>query len=320
MPRHNDLDLDLYRLTVRDAELLLPFMGERIRNDEQIVEVLKAACDGHADYHQETSKANYIWGLRNFTELPSEVYPRAKVFAVALAKATKDRDGVVFMPQTLEVGTSVAAPPTAEVAMLVFQMTRHLVAVEYKSTVTYGQGWLRALHEVLRRAADQLHFTSTLQLQAKPTKFEILKSFRSFDTLTRLRVQLLLPNPDLSRLTKNLYEELRKGGIREYLADMRNPSGLSKEEQTLPHAAAAMAEDGYKKGEVLLEGIRQGRRETVRTGTRPARMKMDGIKNFVRGLSATARTKEGQNITDSILKEIDRVADADEENELAHET
>jgi hypothetical protein len=100
VPRHNDLDLDLYRLTVRDAELLLPFMGERIRNDEQIVEVLKTACDGHADYHQETSKANYIWGLRNFTELPSEIYPTAKVFAVALAKATKDRDAVVPVGNT----------------------------------------------------------------------------------------------------------------------------------------------------------------------------------------------------------------------------
>jgi hypothetical protein len=73
-----------------------------------------------------------------------------------------------------------------------------------------------------------------------------------------------------------------------------------------------MAEDGYKKGEVLMEGIREGRRETVKTGTRPARGKVEGIKDFVRGQATTARTQEGRIITDAILKEIDRVSDEPE--------
>jgi hypothetical protein len=70
-----------------------------------------------------------------------------------------------------------------------------------------------------------------------------------------------------------------------------------------------MAEDGYKRGEVVMEGITGGRRETVKTGTSPARGKVEGIKDFVRGQATTTRTQEGKIITDAILKEIDRVSD-----------
>lgn len=309
MPRHNDFNFDLYRLTIRDAESLLPFMGELIRTDDQIVDVLRTACGAELDFRQETSGAIYVWGLRDFTELPSEDYPNTKAIAVTLAKATIEKEGVIFTPITVQLGTSVAQPPPASVVTLVFQMTRHLVAVEFKSAVTSGQGWLHALHDILRRAASQRNFTSTIELQTKPRRSEILKTFVSFQRLTRIRVELLLPNPELSRLTQGLYDELQNGGIREYIADMRNPGGLSQREQTLPHAAAAMAEDGYKKGEVLMEGIREGRKEAVKTGTRPARGKVEGIKDFVRGQATTARTQEGRIITDSILKEIDRVSD-----------
>ncbi len=283
MPRHNDFNFDLYRMTIRDDESLLPFMGNRIRPDEEIIQVLKAACTGQLDFRREAANATYAWGLRDFTELPSEDYRETRTVAVTLAKATIEIDGVIFMPDTVEMGTSVAQPPPAHVVSLIFQMTRHLVAVEIKSTA--------------------------IELQTKPQKSEILATFASFQRLTRIKVQLVLPNPELSRLTEALFNELRAGGIREYLADMRNPSGLNQEEQTLPHAAAAMAEDGYKKGEVLMEGVRDGRKEVVKTGTRPARGKVDGIKDFVRGQASTARTQEGKIITDAILKEIDRVSD-----------
>lgn len=309
MPRHNDFNFDLYRLTIHDDESLLSFMGERIRSNEHIVSVLQTACHAPLDLRQETSSAIYQWSLRDFTKLPSEEQPGTSAYAITLAKATIEKDGVILTPETVQAGTSISQPPPADVVSLIFQMDRHLVAVEIKSTVTSGQGWLHALHNILRRAASQRNFTSTIELQTKPTKSEILKTFVSFERLTRIRVQLLLPNPELSRLTQALFDELQNGGIREYIADMRNPSGLSQREQTLPHAAAAMAEDGYKKGEVLMEGIREGRKETVKTGTRPARGKVEGIKDFVRGQATTARTQEGKIITDAILKEIDRVAD-----------
>src|SRR6266446_4468485 len=234
MPRHNDFNFDLYRMTIRDDESLLPFMGNRIRPDEEIIQVLKAACTGQLDFRREAANATYAWGLRDFTELPSEDYRETRTVAVTLAKATIEIDGVIFMPDTVEMGTSVAQPPPAHVVSLIFQMTRHLVAVEIKSTVTVGKGWLDALHDILRRAASELNFTSAIELQTKPQKSEILATFASFQRLTRIKVQLVLPNPELSRLTEALFNELRAGGIREYLADMRNPSGLNQEEQTLP--------------------------------------------------------------------------------------
>lgn len=312
MPRHNDFNFDLYRLTIQDRELLLPFMGDVIRTDEQIVAVLKTACSDIWDCRVEKQAGIYVWGLRDFAEITSDENPTIKTFSVNLAKATIEKEGAVFTPNTIQHGTSISQPPPAIVVTLVFHMTRHLVAVEYKSTVTGGHAWLKALHDILQRVASHLHFTSTIELQTKPQKSEILKTFVSFQRLTRIKVQLLLPNPDLSRLTKGLYDELTTGGIREYIADMRNPGGLSQQEQTLPHAAAAMAEDGYKKGEVLMEGVRDGRKEIVKTGTRPARGKVEGIKDFVRGQATTARTKEGKNITEAIIKEIERVSDTPE--------
>ena len=125
--------------------------------------------------------------MRDFIDLPSEDYPDTKAVAVTLAKAMIEKDGVIFTPDTIELGTSVAQPPPASVVTMVFQMTRHLVAVEFKSTVTSGQRWLHAFHDILKRAASQLHFTSTIELQVKPKKSEILETFLSFQRLTRIQ-------------------------------------------------------------------------------------------------------------------------------------
>lgn len=309
MSRHNDFNFNLYRLTVIDEDSFLPFIGESLRTDQQIEAVFRAATSAELDYRQETMSALYIWGLRDFVELSSEEYPDSKAFSITFAKATIEKDGSVFTPDTVEQGTSIAQPPPAIPVTLIIQMTRHLVAVEHKTTVTSGYGWLRGLHEILRRAAVRLGFRSVIELQSKPKKLEILSTFSSFQTLTRIKVQLLLPNPELTRLTQNLFEELRDGGIREYIADMRNPNGLSQREQKLPHAAAAMAEDGYKKGEVILEGYRNGRKEVIKTGVQPAKGKLEGYKTFVRGLSSVATTQEGKRFADAMLREIDRTSD-----------
>jgi hypothetical protein len=310
MPQNNDFSFDLYRLTIQDSEGLMNFMGHPMKTDDDILSVIRTSCNNEWDHRHEATTAIYDWGLRNFVILEEE--KEGQIYLVTLAKATIEKDGAIFTPNSVQLGTSVAQPPPANYVKLIFYMKRHLVAVEYNSSITNGQGWLKAFHEIVRKASVHLKFSSTIELQEKPKKSEILKTFMSFQRLTRIKVQLLLPNPELSRFTQSLYDELRNGGVRQFLADMRNLGGLSQAEQTLPHAAAAMAEDGYKKGEVILEGIRGGRKETVKTGTRPARGKVEGIKDFVRGQATTTRTQEGKNITEAILKEIDRVADEPE--------
>ena len=305
----SDFNFDLYRLTIHDDESLLDFMGTPIRTDDQIISVVKKACDSSHDHRQEARRATYLWGLRNFMELPSGgVSDGVQCFAVTLAKATVEQQGVIITSNAIKPGKSEAQPPLADVITLIFQMKRHLVAVEYKSTVSYGGGWLSAFHEILQAVSTGLNYRSKIELQPKPKNAEILKTFASFQRLTRIKVELLLPNPELSRLTEKLFAQLQEGGVREYLADMKNPNGLSQKELTLPHAAAAMAEDGYKKGDVILEGIRDGKKETIKTGMRPARGRVDGVKDFVRGLATSAKTKEGKIITEAILKEIDRIA------------
>jgi hypothetical protein len=113
----------------------------------------------------------------------------------------------------------------------------------------------------------------------------------------------------MDRRTERLRKDMVDSSIREYTQDMKNPSGLSQAEDGLPHATVVMAQQGYKDGEVVMTGIRDGRRRTVRTGKRAARGRIEGLRDFVRGISANAKTSEGKQIVRSILEEVDRVAD-----------
>lgn len=310
MARHNDFNFDLYRLNIIDDEGLFEFMGKFIRKDEQTIGILREACNSRWDVRQATANAVYVWGLRDFVELrDGRNNKKVRAFAIKLARATLEKEGVVITNDSISFGKSVSHPPPADFVTLVFHMTRHLVAAEFKSTVTANDGWLGALTAILIKVAAHQKYRSVIQLQPKPKKADILKSFVSFQRLTRLRVHLLLPNPDLSRFTRGLFDELRNGGIREYIADMRNPGGLSQEEMTLPHAAASMAEDGYKSGEVIMEGIKNGKRQTLKTGVRPARGKVENIRDSVQDLPAIIETPAGPVISDSLTEEIERLAD-----------
>jgi hypothetical protein len=101
---------------------------------------------------------------------------------------------------------------------------------------------------------------------------------------------------------------MQNGGIVEYLQDMKNPKGLKKDVGKLPHASAEIAQAGYKKGEVKLEGVRDGKPTTVHIGKKAARGKIGQLRDFVRGVGANVRAKETQAVVGAILDEIDRVA------------
>jgi len=70
-----------------------------------------------------------------------------------------------------------------------------------------------------------------------------------------------------------------------------------------------MAQAGYKDGEVIMTGLRDGRRRTIRTGKRAARGRIDGLKGFIRGIGANAQTVEGRRIVGAILEEVDRLVE-----------
>jgi hypothetical protein len=189
-------------------------------------------------------------------------------------------------------------------------MQRHLVVVEFNSLLMHTQLWRSSLHSILDASARSLELQSSLRLEPVPREEEISKVFRSFQRLTRLRVKLRIPNPELDRRTERLRKELEAGNIREYSQDMKNPRGLSQSEQNLPAATVEMAQAGYKDGDVVMSGYRDGRFTTVRTGNRAARGRIDGLRDFIRGIASNAKAKETRAAVQSILDEVDRISEA----------
>ncbi len=297
---------ELYRLNILDTDPLFPEFGQRIVLDEQILEVLQKAASADFDWTQETKKAAYKWSIRQFIDY-GPVPNRGHIASVVLAKSTLKKDGIIVTDEGITSGTSDATPPLASTMMLFFDMQRHLVAVEYHGELSQNKKWKTAFSKIVVNAANAMHMSSSLILEEVPEKHEIIKLFKSFDRLTRLKVDLRLPNPELSRYTKSLYEDLQNGGIREYLQDMKNPSGLSKKEQARPFASVALAEEGYKSGEVLFEGLKEGRFTKVKSSEEAARGTLEILKDYVRGIAANAKAKETRHVLSAITDEIDRL-------------
>jgi hypothetical protein len=298
---------ELYRLNIVDtSDPLFPEFGRRIGLDEQILAILENAASPDFDFTEETKKAKYKWSVRQFTDY-GQLPGRDKLASVVLAKSTLKKDGMIVTDEGIISGTSDAFPPLASMMMLFFDMQRHLVAVEYHGELSQNKKWKSAFSKIVLNASNKMQMASSLLLEEVPEKHEIIKLFRSFDRLTRLKVYLRLPNPELSRYTKSLYEDLQNGGIREYLQDMKNPGGLSKNEQARPFASVSLAEEGYKSGEVIFEGVKEGRFTKVRSSEEAARGKLDALKDYVRGIAANARAKETQQVLSAITAEIDRL-------------
>ena len=88
---------------------------------------------------------------------------------------------------------------------------------------------------------------------------------------------------------------------------MKNPGGLSKSEEARPYASVALAEEGYKDGEVLFEGLREGKFREIKSSEEAARGKLEILKDYVRGIAANAKAQETQRVLEAITAEIDRL-------------
>lgn len=312
--RENNFEFLLYRLNILDDEFMLGLMGEPIKGNKDIVNILKEASKSRYDYSTATRRASYKWSVRKFVTFDNEGISEDPIVGLTLARSTVTQDGTVVTEDDLVTGTSEFEPPLAVTINMIFYLQRHLVAVEDYSYVTGTDTWRPSFQNICNKAAAKLNLRSKVLLGPIPQKMEILKAFSSFSKLIRLKVDLLLPNPDLTRYTKKLYEDLRNGGIREYIIDMRNPQGLNQGEGALPHSVVSMAQSGYKKGEVTLDGIREGRREKVKTGLSPSRGKIDALRDYVRGISSNVRTEEAKKVVSSIIGEIERMVSSQEEH------
>ena len=217
-----------------------------------------------------------------------------------------EREGDIVTDQGMTTGISSLNPPLASTAMCLFDMSRHLVAVEHTAQLA-PTAWKEFLQRILTTAANRLDHWSSIALEPIPEQNGIVGLFKSFERLTRMRLTLRIPNPELSRYTKLLYEDLSRSGIRELTQDMKNPNGLSKNEEALPFASAVLAEQGHKKGDVHFEGLRNGAFEQATSGSSAARGNVRGLRDYVRGMHANAKAKETQSALAAITAEIDRL-------------
>ncbi|HTT20063.1 MAG TPA: hypothetical protein VMG82_14025 [Candidatus Sulfotelmatobacter sp.] len=298
---------EIYRLNVVDEEGMLPFLAP-IRTNAEILRVLSSSTESRFDRETESRRGTFKWSLREFAtyDLDDDT-PWAATLTFARSVITQT--GQTVTDSSIEKALSQISPPYAEIMHLFFNLERHLVAVEYNSVVMATSQWRSSLHEILDAAAHSLEFQSSVRLEPVPREDEVLVAFRSFQRLTRLRVRLRIPNPELDRRTERLRRELESSGIRDYTQDMKNPRGLSQSADSLPFATAAMAQAGYKDGDITLTGYRNGKLQSIRTGGKAIRGRIDGLKSYIRGMAVNARTKEARTAIASILEEVDRLAE-----------
>jgi hypothetical protein len=297
---------DLYRLNIEDSDdLFAQSQLRRLRRDEDIATVLEKATDPEQDQVQKTRTAVFEWGVREFRSLKEES-PDRPLLHVVLARSVLERDGDIVTDQGMTTGTSSLNPPLASTAVCIFDLSRHLVAVEHTAQLA-PTAWKEFFERILGTAASRLDFWSSIALEPIPEQNGIVGLFLSFERLTRMRLTLRIPNPELNRYTKLLYDDLSRSGIRELTQDMKNPNGLSKGEEALPFAAAVLAEQGYKKGDVQFEGLRNGAFEQATSGSSAARGNVRGLRDYVRGMHANVKTKEAQRALAAITAEIDRL-------------
>lgn len=304
-----NFNFDLYRINIQDAD---DFFYEktmpRARTDEHIVKILAESSQQKFDQPQETRSATYEWGIRAFYHTKTH---QREIATILLARSTISKDGYIVTDEGLSPASSSAFPPPASGMLLIFDLQRHLVAVEHTGELSQT-AWKDFAEKIIGNAALDLGFASSIELEPVPSEDEIINLFKSFDRIVRLKLTLRIPNPELTRYTRGLFEDLKNSNLREYTQDMKNPNGISKDENARPFASASLADQGYKKGEVLIEGNRDGTFEKVRSGNIAARGSISKLKDFIRGLNANTKTKEAQRIIAAITAEIDRIHPKDE--------
>jgi len=242
-------NFDLYRLNIQDSDdFFHQNTSLRARTDEHILSILSESCKPVYDQDQVTRTAVYRRSIRGYTHHNS--LPNREIATILLARSTIEKDGYVVTDDGLSPASSSAFPPLASGMVIIFDLKRHLVAIEHTGDLSQT-AWKDFLEKILANSALNKGFSSSIELEPVPSKDEVINLFRSFDRVTRLRLTLRIPNPELTRYTIDLFEDLKNSNLREYSQDMKNPSGISKKEDARPFASAALADQGYKKGRYL---------------------------------------------------------------------
>jgi hypothetical protein len=303
-----NFEFEIYRLNVsQERPLLFKNDSKYLEADKDIERILKLSTASKFSETITGPKNTYSWTIRNFTKI-SQSKDVDQVIGITIARSTLEQEGSIVTSGGIKSGFSVPEPPLADTLQLFFYLDRHLVAVERHTNLTQSNRWINILKKITEAAAKDLNFLGYLDLEPVPGHDEILNTFRSFSKLTRFRIILRLPNPELSRYSQELFDQMQKGGIREYTQDMKSPRGLNKDKGNLPHANAEIAQNGYKKGSVKFEGYENNKFITKETGTKATRGSIGHLRDFVNKFSPKTKLSEAKDICLSVIKEINKKA------------
>lgn len=301
-----NFNFSLYRLNIVDEEDMFSFDKQVIRGDKLILEVLSRATAVDYDDTQSTSSSLYQWGIRELQDFSSAITDRTFV-TCTLARSLLERTGTVVTENGITEGRSASYPPLAETIFIVFDMSRHLVAVEKNSLWQSGGYWKTAFKRITGKAADANNLASSLSLEEVPGHSTVFTLLNSFSRVTRIRLTVRVPNPELSAYTKKLAEELKADNVRELGLDVKAPQGLACLKNSPVYAALALVEAGYKEGEVKITGIKDGVYRTEETGTEAVHGNIALDKESVKAITPSANSSIIYGTFEQISTEIDRI-------------
>lgn len=301
-----------YRLIKSTEEDLWSISREKdLLTDDDIVTFWENACHSQYDVTHSTEKNKYKWSFRKGTSVTDDNDHRL-IDIYILGKSLLEKDAMVVDETGFHQDRSYSQPAPADTMTLLVFWKRHIVLVENRSQMITGETWLKHYSEIMIRVAEKMDYKKMPQLENIPPEKSIVSIFYNLLKVTRIKLHLELPNPDMSRLTKQLKEKLEEDQIQELKQDMYNPNGMSKKETGLPFASLALAELGYKKGPVTIEGEDEEGPKRYETGKDTAKGSLIGFKNFIKGLRINARTKEGNGMLDAIEAELIRIVPTDD--------
>jgi len=264
-------EFSIYRLNIVEMQLSLIRLGQSIKSDDEIIYIIKSCSNSAFDQEQVTRTATYRWSIRDVICHKNDNLQQQLIIC-SLSRSLVRKHGEIVTDQGLTKGISESTPPLATSILLIFYIDRHLLSVEHNSIITNNDKWKKYACEILNQSAIKLGYDSKFSFEEVSDPQKLIKEFNSYSKVTRLKVKLRLPNPELTRYTKALFEEMRRDGLREYDQDMRNPWGISKNEEGRPYSAIALAEAGYKNGSVIISGVRNNKRDKSIIGKKASRL------------------------------------------------
>jgi hypothetical protein len=293
--KNDDFRFLVYRLNkVFRNDLFAKPADPNISDDEYLRMLLKEVAQDKYDHMQTTQNNIYKWSIRLFADIDSTFS------SFVLAKSHINTRSEIVLPNTIEFGETELYPPPADLIHLLIFWPRHLVIVENRSSMVTGETWLNNMNKLLIKSLEIHSLPISFELEPYPEEHSIVKHLDAMDLLIKFRVKLRLPNPDLSEIARDLYNEMRAEGIQEYSQEFYNPKGLNKNAKTRVRKSAAMAELGYKHGPARIEGYKNGKKTTIDEG----KIARKGIIPEAKGAVQNLHKNLGSSLTKNAIKKL----------------